>query len=71
MACFLYIDESTRDEGRKALQKLTIEYIENDKWDKSNSAHYFVDRMKDKKKIHIFRSYAKGELKYIKKRNVP
>lgn len=57
---FLYLDEATRDEGREALQHLTIPFKKDDQWDRRPSNMTFTSRLKDARHHHIFRSYAKG-----------
>lgn len=57
-ACYVYMNEDTRDEGRKMLQYLTIPFKDNPNWDKDRSQEYFLRALlKDQ---YIMRSYAKG-----------
>lgn len=58
-ACFMYMDPSTRDEGRIAIQKLTIPLMETEHWDRKNGPwSYFVKALVEDQ--FIIRSYAKG-----------
>ena len=59
-AVYVYMNETTRDEGRKMIQYMIIEYKDKPDWDKSPDARLFVDRLKAAGYQHIFRSYAKG-----------
>lgn len=59
-ALFLYLDESTRNLGREAMQYLMIPYKKQPKWDTAPSNWTFTSRLKDAKHHHIFRSYAVG-----------
>ncbi|MBI5835454.1 MAG: hypothetical protein HZB16_24390 [Armatimonadetes bacterium] len=59
-AICVYMDEKTRDEGRKMIQYMIIEYKDKPNWDTTPDARIFVERLKDPGKQHIFRSYAKG-----------
>ncbi len=59
-ACFVYMNEETREAGAAMLQYLTIPYMDEPEWFKLNSARTFVERLLDPAKQHIFRSYAKG-----------
>eukprot|EP01080_Neovahlkampfia_damariscottae_P001997 gene1997-1504_t len=58
-AIFLYIDIKTRDEGRKALQNLTIPFKPDTDWDKKPSNGTFKGVLQGKT-TYIFNSYAKG-----------
>ncbi|MCC7493408.1 MAG: hypothetical protein IT204_13720 [Fimbriimonadaceae bacterium] len=57
-ACFVYINEETRDEGRKMIQWLTIPLKDEPGWDRSQGQTYFVRALKEQQ--YIIRSYAKG-----------
>ena len=57
-ACFVYMNEDTRDEGRKMIQYLTIPLKKTDNWDETRDQHYFVRALTEQQ--HIIRSYAKG-----------
>ena len=58
-ACFLYIDQKTRDEGRKALENLTLPFKGDSTWDKKHSSGTFVSVLKGTN-AYIINSYAKG-----------
>lgn len=57
-ACYVYMDEETRDAGREMIQYLTIPLKDDPNWDADQSNQYFVRALKDKQ--YIMYSYAKG-----------
>lgn len=57
-ACYVYMNEDTRAEGRKMVQYLTIPLKDEDTWDQSQSQHYFVRALVERP--YIMWSYAKG-----------
>ncbi len=57
-ACFVYMNEETRDEGRKMVQYLTIPLKDDPAWDTNQSNQYFIRALREKQ--YIMRSYAKG-----------
>lgn len=59
-AIHVYMNTETRDEGRKMIQYMIIEYKDKPSWDTTPDALLFAGRLKDPGKQHIFRSYAKG-----------
>jgi len=57
-ACYVYMNEETRDAGREMVQYLTIPLKEDPNWDTNRSNEYFIRALKEK--TYIMRSYAKG-----------
>lgn len=59
-AVFLYQQSSQRELGRQLLQYLTIPFKPDPGWDRKPSNGTFVERLKNARHQHIFRSYAQG-----------
>lgn len=57
-AMFVYRDEDTRDEGRKMVAYIWIQYKDDNTWDKKPSNHTMVNRILEKPEI--LNGYANG-----------
>lgn len=59
-ACFVYMNEGTRDQGREMIQFLAIPLKSDANWDRLPGNRLFAERLTDPGFAHVWRSYAVG-----------